>query len=74
MRRSDDKVLITGGAKGIGLALSKTIHSMGNDVTIVGRGKGAFDSASAALPAKRKDRTSHGVPPFACVRVPLRDA
>ena len=50
MQSSGHKVLITGGAKGIGLALARKFHSAGNDVTIVGRDRGALDSVAAELP------------------------
>jgi short-subunit dehydrogenase involved in D-alanine esterification of teichoic acids len=50
MRPSAHRVLITGGAKGIGLALARKFHAAGNDVTIVGRDRAALDAASAILP------------------------
>lgn len=49
MKPSGHEVLITGGAKGIGLALAKKFHAAGNDVTIVGRDRTALDGAAAAL-------------------------
>ena len=49
MRSSAHKVLITGGAKGIGLALARKFHGAGNDVTIVGRDRGALQSVSKEL-------------------------
>lgn len=50
MRSSDHYVLITGGAKGIGLALAKQFHQAGNRVVLVGRDRLALDAAAKALP------------------------
>lgn len=50
MRSSAHKVLITGGAKGIGRAFAAKFHSAGNDVTIVGRDHDALKAAQAELP------------------------
>jgi uncharacterized oxidoreductase len=50
VRTSDHKVLITGGATGIGLALAQQFHKAGNAVIVVGRRKAALDAASASLP------------------------
>lgn len=50
MHASAHKVLITGGAKGIGLALARRFHATGNEVSIVGRDRDALDRASTELP------------------------
>lgn len=50
MRTSDHRVLITGGAKGIGLALAKRFHSSGNTVILVGRDHAALQEAANLLP------------------------
>jgi uncharacterized oxidoreductase len=50
VRTTGHKVLITGGATGIGLALAQRFHKAGNQVIVVGRGKTALDTASAHLP------------------------
>lgn len=50
MRTSDHKVLITGGSRGIGLAIAKQFHSTGNTVVLVGRDRNALEAATAAMP------------------------
>lgn len=50
MRTSSHKVLLTGGAKGIGFALAKKFHEHKNAITIVGRDQLALDGAAFALP------------------------
>jgi len=56
VRPSTHNVLITGGGKGIGLALARKFHAAGNAVTIVGRDQTALDSAAASLPGVRMIR------------------
>ena len=53
MHTSGHRVLITGGAKGIGLALAKQFHSAGNHVTLVGRDLAALQAAANALPGAK---------------------
>lgn len=50
MRTSDHKVLVTGGGRGIGLALAKQFHSNGNTVILVGRDRSALEAAASAMP------------------------
>lgn len=49
MRSSVHRLLITGGAKGIGFALARKFHAAGNDVVMVARDQSALDSASTKL-------------------------
>ncbi|WP_343292372.1 SDR family NAD(P)-dependent oxidoreductase [Vandammella animalimorsus] len=50
MNTSGHKVLITGGASGIGLALAKRFHAAGNPVVLAGRRADALAEAARALP------------------------
>jgi len=50
MNTTGHRVLITGGSKGIGLALAKQFHSAGNTVVLVGRDEAALAAAQRALP------------------------
>lgn len=50
MKTSDNTVLITGGATGIGFALAEKFHTANNRVIIVGRNEAALSKAAAALP------------------------
>lgn len=50
MNLTKNKVLITGGAKGIGWALAKKFHASGNHVVLVGRDAFALDAAATLLP------------------------
>jgi uncharacterized oxidoreductase len=50
MDLSNNKILITGGATGIGLGLTERFIQEGNTVIIVGRRKEALDEVSAKLP------------------------
>jgi uncharacterized oxidoreductase len=49
MRTSGHRVLITGGAKGIGLALAKQFHAAGNRVVLIGRDPAALLAAEQSL-------------------------
>ncbi|MCP5144765.1 MAG: SDR family NAD(P)-dependent oxidoreductase [Gammaproteobacteria bacterium] len=51
MQASGQRILITGGAKGIGLALTRKFVAAGNTVIIVGRDRAALTTAAAGLPA-----------------------
>ena len=62
MKPSGHEVLITGGAKGIGLALAKKFHAAGNAVTIVGRDQAALDAAAATLPGLKTIRADITTP------------
>lgn len=53
MRTSDNFILITGGATGIGFALAKELVDSGNDVMICGRRKGRLSEAKQKLPQIR---------------------
>jgi len=53
MHTSGHRVLITGGAKGIGLALAKQFHAAGNEVMLVGRDRAALQTAAEAMPGTR---------------------
>lgn len=53
MNTAHNTVLITGGAKGIGLALARRFHRAGNQVILVGRDALALDEAAMALPGAR---------------------
>lgn len=50
MNPTDHRVLITGGATGIGLALAEKFHARGNHVILVGRSEATLAKAAAALP------------------------
>jgi len=50
MKTSNNTVLITGGATGIGFALAEKFHAAGNCVIVVGRNEAALSNAAAALP------------------------
>ena len=50
MNSTDHRVLITGGATGIGLALAQKFHATGNHVILVGRSEAMLAKAAAALP------------------------
>lgn len=50
MRLSGNKILITGGASGIGLGLTRRFVQEGNDVIICGRRASALEEAAAEIP------------------------
>jgi uncharacterized oxidoreductase len=50
MNPEGQRVLITGGATGIGLAIARRFHAAGNHVILVGRSEAALAQAVAALP------------------------
>lgn len=50
MRTSGHRVLVTGGSRGIGLAIARQFHAAGNQVILVGREEAALRSAERALP------------------------
>jgi 3-oxoacyl-[acyl-carrier protein] reductase len=47
------KALVTGGSKGIGLAIATTFAEAGADVAIMARQQGALDEAAATITARR---------------------
>lgn len=51
MNLTDNTILITGGASGIGFALAKRLSQRGNRVIICGRRQAALAKAQAAVPA-----------------------
>lgn len=53
MITKDHKVMITGGATGIGFALAKKFHQAGNQVILVGRREGLLREASDRLPGSQ---------------------
>jgi uncharacterized oxidoreductase len=56
MRLSGNKILITGGATGIGFAIARAFHSLGNDILICGRRKDRLDEATKFLPGTKSFR------------------
>ena len=47
------KALVTGGSKGLGLAIARTFAEAGADVAIMARGQGPLDAALAAIGSRR---------------------
>jgi uncharacterized oxidoreductase len=56
MKISENTVLITGGATGIGLALAELFAKAGNQVVICGRRQGRLDEAERRIPGLRAMR------------------
>jgi NAD(P)-dependent dehydrogenase (short-subunit alcohol dehydrogenase family) len=50
------KALVTGGSKGIGLAIARTFAEAGADVAIMARGQAALDDAVTAIGARQGQR------------------
>lgn len=50
MKLTDNTILITGGASGIGLALARRLRDEGNQIIVCGRSEDALQQAKAELP------------------------
>jgi len=54
MKLTDQTVLVTGGASGIGLALAKRFAARGNAVIVCGRDQAKLDAAKGRSRASRR--------------------
>ncbi|MER9481955.1 SDR family oxidoreductase [Mesorhizobium sp. M0494] len=61
MERSNRKVLVTGGSKGLGLAIAKRLSEGGAQVVICGRDRAILDLAVAELRDSSGSSVAHGV-------------
>ena len=52
IKLSGRKALVTGGSKGLGLAIARTFAEAGADVAIMARRQGPLDEAAAAIGAR----------------------